>query len=115
MRALYRRADAFLLTPVNAGRSFEGFGIAYLEAGAFGKPVIGSLGCGATEAIEDGVTGFLAPQNDPAVVADRLATILGDPRLAARLGEAGRQRAEAQTWTAVAGRYLDLYEQAARH
>jgi glycosyltransferase involved in cell wall biosynthesis len=114
LRDLYRRADAFLLTPVNAGRSFEGFGIAYLEAGAFGKPVVGSLGCGAAEAIENGVTGFLAPQHDPAAVADRLATLLGNPQLATQLGEAGRQRAEAQTWTAVARRYLDLYEQAAR-
>jgi glycosyltransferase involved in cell wall biosynthesis len=114
LRSLYRQADAFLLTPVNSGRSFEGFGIAYLEAGAFGKPVVGSDGCGAAEAIEDGVTGLLAPQNDDAGVADRLATILGDSALAARLGEAGRQQAASQTWSAVARRYLDVYEQAAR-
>src|SRR5262249_43637014 len=59
LRAFYRRSDLFLLTPVNVGSSFEGFGIAYLEAGAFGKPVVGSLGCGAEEAIEDGITGLL--------------------------------------------------------
>ena len=112
LRAFYRRADLFLLTPVNVGRSFEGFGIAYLEANAFGKPVVGSLGCGAEEAIEDGVNGLLAPQDDEAAIAARAATILSDPNLARRLGEAGRARAEQQTWAAVARQYLELYEQA---
>ena len=32
LRAFYRQADLFLLTPVNSGQTFEGFGIAYLEA-----------------------------------------------------------------------------------
>jgi glycosyltransferase involved in cell wall biosynthesis len=114
LRALYRQADLFLLTPVNSGRSFEGFGIAYLEANAYGTPVLGSSGCGAAEAIEDGVNGLLAPQNDDLAVAERAASILADPRLAARLGEAGRSRAERQTWTLVARKYVDVYEQALR-
>jgi glycosyltransferase involved in cell wall biosynthesis len=54
-RTPYGRADACVLTPVNVGRAFEGFGIAYLEANAYGKPVVGSLGCDSAEAIEDGV------------------------------------------------------------
>ena len=114
LRALYREADLFLLTPVNSGRSFEGFGIAYLEANAYGKPVLGSSDCGAAEAIEDGVNGLLAPQNDDLAVAERAATILADPSLAARLGEAGRAKAERQTWTVVARKYLDVYEQVLR-
>lgn len=114
LRAFYRQADLFLLTPINIGLSFEGFGIAYLEANAYGKPVVGSLGCGAEEAIDDGVTGLLAPQHDEAAVAERAARILADPTLAARLGAAGRARAEASTWLAVARRYLDVYEDVAR-
>lgn len=114
LHALYRQADLFLLTPVNVGQSFEGFGIVYLEAGVYGKPVVGSLGCGAAEAIDDGVNGLLAPQNDDAAIAERAATILADPDLAARLGAAGRRKAEAQRWGAVARRYLDLYEQVLR-
>jgi glycosyltransferase involved in cell wall biosynthesis len=114
LRAFYRRADVFLLTPLNVGRSFEGFGIAYLEANAYGKPVVGSLGCGAEEAIEAGVNGLLAPQGDEDAIADRLATILSDPALALRLGEAGRARAQRQTWGQVAREYLKVYEQAVR-
>jgi glycosyltransferase involved in cell wall biosynthesis len=114
LRAFYRQADLFLLTPINIGRSFEGFGIVYLEANAFGKPVVGSLGCGAEEAIEDGVNGLLAPQHDDLAISERAAAILSDTTLAARLGRAGRARAEKRTWTAVAGDYLKVYEQALR-
>jgi glycosyltransferase involved in cell wall biosynthesis len=112
LAAYYRRADLFLLTPLVVGRSFEGFPIAYMEASAYGKPVVGSLGTSAEEAIVDGVTGLLAPQDDDVLVAERAAAILGDPALAARLGAAGRARAQAQSWEAVARRCLDVYEQA---
>lgn len=115
LRRHFRQADLFMLNPVNTDQGFEGFGMVYLEANAYSKPVIGSFGCGAEDAIDDGVTGFLAPQGDPAAIADRAAAILSDPRLAARLGAAGRARAERQTLGAVARQYLDLYEQALRH
>lgn len=114
LKFIYRQADLFMLTPINVGPSFEGFGIVYLEAGACGKPVVGSYGCGAEDAVEDGITGLLAPQEDDEALAERVGRILGDPALAARLGQAGRARAEAQTWTAVAGRYLELYQRALR-
>jgi glycosyltransferase involved in cell wall biosynthesis len=114
LRSIYRQADLFVLTPVNVGPSFEGFGIVYLEAGAYGKPVVGSHGCGAEDAVHDAVTGLLAPQEDDQAVAECVSRILGDPELAARLGQAGRARAEAQTWTAVAGRYVELYQRALR-
>jgi glycosyltransferase involved in cell wall biosynthesis len=111
LRAFYRQADLFLLTPINIGQNFEGFGIAYLEANAYGTPVVGSAGCGSAEAIEDGVNGLLAPQTDEMAIAERAATILSDPVLARRLGEAGRIRAGQRTWHAVARQYLAAYEQ----
>ena len=114
LRALYQQADLFLLTPVNTGRSFEGFGIAYLEANAFGKPVVGSSGCGAEEAIHNGVTGLLAPQENEAAIAERAARLLADRALAARMGAAGRLWAEARSWRAVVREYVAVYEQALR-
>ena len=110
LATFYRQADLFLLTPVNAGTAFEGFGIVYLEANAYGLPVVGSWGCGAEEAIEDGVTGLLAPQHDVDAIALCAARILGDPAFAASLGAAGRIRANQQTFEAVASQYLQLYE-----
>jgi glycosyltransferase involved in cell wall biosynthesis len=114
LRAFYRQADLFILTPINVNRGFEGFGLVYLEAGAFGKPVVGSADCGAEDAVEDGITGLLAPQHDDAAIAERAATILADPGLAARLGGAGRARAARQTMGAVVRRYLQAYERTLR-
>ena len=42
----------------------EGFGIAILEANAFGIPAIGSKGCGIEDAIDDGETGYLVNVTD---------------------------------------------------
>lgn len=42
----------------------EGFGVAFLEANINGKFVISSLSGGIPEAIKEGITGFLVPEND---------------------------------------------------
>ena len=55
---LYYQSDLFLLTSVNIGCHFEGFGLVFLEAGACGKPVIGTSDCGIEDAIEDGMSFF---------------------------------------------------------
>ena len=39
--------------------SYEGFGIVYLEANLFGKPVIGSRSGGVPDAVLDGVVKLL--------------------------------------------------------
>jgi phosphatidylinositol alpha-1,6-mannosyltransferase len=50
---------------------------------------------------------------DVATVADAVASLLGDPTLARRMGEAGRARVErSHTWPAIAER-LALWLQAA--
>lgn len=108
--ALYRGCDVFVLSPVNSGAAFEGFGLTYLEANAYGKPVVGSLDCGAEDAIEDGVNGYLAPQGDSPALATCILRLLDDPAGAARMGERGRKRAHARDWSHVAGEYLVLYE-----
>ena len=43
----------------------RGFGLVYLEAGSFGKPVIASDTGGVPDAVLDGVTGIVIPQESP--------------------------------------------------
>ena len=89
------------LPPHGAG---EGFGIAYLEAAACAKPsVAGNVG-GAPDAVIDGETGLLVDPDDPVDVAEAIARLLIDDRLAARLGVAARARAEAHAWPVVCTR-----------
>ena len=57
----------------------EGFGIVFLEAMAFGKPVVGS-NCGApAELIRHGENGLLVIPEDPASVAEALVHLLTNP------------------------------------
>ena len=77
-----------------------------------GKPVVGSLDCGAEDAIQDGINGLLAPQGDPAAVAQRILRLLDDPVAARGMGERGRTLALARDWSRVVDEYLTLYEQA---
>ncbi len=110
LKRLYRRADVFLLTPVNINDNFEGFGLVYLEAGACGKPVIGTKGCGAQEAVEDGRTGILVEQNDVDGTAQAVLKLLDDPKLAERMGQAGREKAKLNDWKQVVQKYTDVYQ-----
>jgi phosphatidylinositol alpha-1,6-mannosyltransferase len=88
------------------GRGFagEGFGIAYLEAGAYRKPVVAGRVGGALDSVADGESGLLVDPNDPVAVAQALTLLLLDPELSQRLGEGGRARAEKLSWPAIAAR-----------
>jgi len=111
---LLQRAEVFVHTPVTAeDGGFEGFGIVYLEASASATPVIGSLDCGAEDAIRDGVTGFLVAQEVDAIGA-RLRELLTDADLRARLGSAGRAHAQASVWADNARAVRRLYDAAVR-
>jgi len=108
---LLQRAQVFLHTPVTAADGgFEGFGIVYLEAQACGTPAIGTLDCGAEDAIEHDVSGLLVEQTADAVEAG-LASLLSDPALRSRLGTGGRRRALASSWGRNAEQVLAIYDE----
>jgi phosphatidylinositol alpha-1,6-mannosyltransferase len=111
---LLQRARVFVHTPVTAADGgFEGFGIVYLEASACGAPCIGTLDCGAEDAIVDGETGLLVAQ-DVDAVARALERLLADEGLCAAMGDAGRRHAASQTWASNAERVADIYAEALR-
>jgi len=68
----------------------EGFGLAILEAWAFGLPVVASRAGAIPEVVEHGRTGLLVPPGDPTALADGINALLSDPVLARRLANAGR-------------------------
>jgi len=107
----YQNADVFALPSLSVGGKFEGFGLVFLEASAAGLPVIGTTGSGIEEAIIDGETGLLIPQDNPAILADAILRLLTDPALRAQMGAAGRSYARTQDWSVVAAQLITLYRQ----
>ena len=72
----------------------EGFGIVYLEANMFGKPVIAGKSGGSGEAVLDNETGILAEPTDQYEIISAIEKLLKHPEEARQLGENGRRRVE---------------------
>jgi glycosyltransferase involved in cell wall biosynthesis len=115
---LYRGARVFALPSVQVtcyGREIavsELLGLAGIEAMASGIPVVASRLGGLPEVVEHGVTGFLVEPGNTAELQERLVQVLGDRRLAERLGRNARERfLERFTWDACAERCLAAYSE----
>lgn len=81
---LYRAfvsADVFIMLSENqADGDLEGFGIAILEANAFGLPAIGATGCGIDDAISP-ESGKLVDGNNAEEIVSALKSVLGEREL----------------------------------
>jgi glycosyltransferase involved in cell wall biosynthesis/GT2 family glycosyltransferase len=101
--ALYNAADAFALLS-----DHEAFGLVALEAMACGLPVVVSAGSAFPEFVVEGA-GVLVDPEDTAAAHGSLATLLGDPGLRARMGQAARRHVDgAYGWDTVAERMMAL-------
>jgi glycosyltransferase involved in cell wall biosynthesis len=69
----------------------EPFPLVVLEALAIGAPIVASSTGGHPEAIEDGVTGLLAPPGDTAAFAAAIRRLIEDPDLRSRIASRGRE------------------------
>jgi len=112
----YRQAACVVLPSVyrdmygGETRVPELLGQTLLEAMACGAPVIGTAVASLPEIIEDGVTGFIVPPNDPGALRARICWLLDHPAEASAMGEAGRREVLARfTWPMVVQRCLDIY------
>jgi phosphatidylinositol alpha-1,6-mannosyltransferase len=93
------------------GLDVEGLGIVYLEASATGLPVVAGDSGGAPDAVRPGETGYVVGGRDVDAVADRVATLLGDPELARKMGATGREWVEAEwRWQSQADRMTALLD-----
>jgi len=96
LAALYTGASVFCFPSL-----LEGFGFPVVEAMAHGTPVVTSTGTSTEELVADGAGLAVAPTDDDAI-AEAISRVLADPRLAASLAAAGRERAATYTWDRTA-------------
>jgi len=88
----------------------ESFGIAFLEAWACGKPVIGARVGAIPSVIDEGRDGLLARYQDSGDLASAIQELIADPQRAQQMGEAGRSKVlRRHTWDAVTDRLRTLY------
>ncbi len=94
--------------------SHESFGIPFLEAWSFEKPVIAGDIPTSREIIAHGVDGLCVAQRADAV-ADAIRALLRDPGLRACMGRAGRAKTGLYTWERTLERTEEAYRVAIAH
>ena len=88
----------------------EGLPNVALEASAAGVPVVATAVGGTPEVVADGETGYLVAPGEPEALASKVITLLREPLLRKRMGEAGRERMrEMFSFEAQADAYLKLF------
>lgn len=106
---LYDRCTVFALNSVNdeTHHHFEGFGAAILEANTFGKPAVGSRGCGIEDAIKDGYSGLLAAQRDSRDIASKIEAVLAEYD---SFSTSTKIFSTDFSWEKTAGAYISFYK-----
>lgn len=90
---------------------YESFGMVALEAMACGVPVVASQVGGLAFLVQDGITGFTVPVDEPEALAERLVRCLSEPGLQQQLGQQAARLAKEYAWEKIAARIADLYQQ----
>jgi glycosyltransferase involved in cell wall biosynthesis len=111
LQRYYKACQVFVLPSiVDDTGDTEMLGMVSLEAMRYRKPVVATSVGGVADIVQDGATGLLVEQRDPAALAATIGRLLTDPLLADRLGEDGYQFARDHFgWPAVLGQTLALY------
>lgn len=107
--AYYAVADLYVHPTLN-----DSYGMAPLEAMAFGLPVIVSATpwCGLSQYIRHEQEALLLSQpEDPDELAGSITRILEDDSLRRRLAQGGKDFSLTRGWPEIARQYLDLYHQ----
>lgn len=112
----YRRALCVVLPSVYrtmygaTSRVPELLGQTLMEGMACGAPAICTDVASMPEVVEDGVTGFVVPPNDPASLRVKFEWLRQHPREAAAMGAAAQKRVlERFTWSSVVRKCFEIY------
>ncbi len=90
---------------------YESFGMVALESMACGTPVIASHVGGLIHLVEDGVTGYHVPVDDPKALSNRISSLLKDKSLRYRMGHDAFAFAKKYDWGNISERIIQLYKE----
>ncbi len=104
MLELMNKSDIFVLPSWD-----EAFGVVYLEAMSFKKPVIGTKAEGISEIIVDGENGLLVLPRNSEEIVQKLRYLILNPQKRKEVGEAGFKTVKELTWEKNAKKNLEIY------
>ena len=104
---LLEKSDLFIMPSVIHKKSIEGFGITFIEAASYGKPSIGGIFGGESDAIIEGKTGYLCDGNDLSALYETLSKILNDNNYK-KLGDNALEFSQNFKWDKIVKKYIEL-------
>lgn len=102
LRQFYHGASLFVYPSL-----YEGFGLPPLEAMASGAPVVTTMTSSIPEVV--GNAALMVSPHNAGQIADAMAQVLEQPKLAAELVRAGKERVQKFNWYRVARNTLAIY------
>ena len=110
LQALYQSCDLFV-----APSLYESFGLIYLEAMNYAKPVVACQAGGVPEVVDHQNTGLLVEPASADALAEAIISLLGSPRKLREMGLAARQRVlDRFTYTEMARSFASVYRRTIR-
>lgn len=88
----------------------EGLPMNIVEGMLLSKPVVASCNRGHRELVVPDVTGYMLPPTDAAAFAEKIAALLNDGNLSARMGQAGYKKAQLYADTNVRRELQAVYK-----
>jgi len=109
---LYNMSDVYIMASRQLeNQDVEGFGIVFLDANLFSKPVIGGNSGGIPSAVEHNVSGILVDPESTDEISKTLIKLLTNQELSNRLGSQGMHRALSEfQWPVQAKKIIDVLE-----
>ena len=116
VQAFMADAHIFMLPSVTAANGDqEGTPVSLMEAQSAGLPVLSTWHSGIPEVVLHGETGFLVPEREVAVLADKLLYLIDNPHVCESMGRRGREHVETEFDIRMCDADLvELYEQTVR-
>lgn len=103
----YYSAAEIVVMPSN----YESFGMVALEAMACATPVVATQVGGLQHLVQDGVTGFIVPHNDPDALEEKLTRLICQPDLCKEMALNAVQYARSYSWEMITPQIIELYKE----
>ena len=103
----YYSAAEIVVMPSN----YESFGMVALEAMACATPVVATQVGGLQHLVQDEVTGFIVPHNDPDALEEKLTRLICQPDLCKEMALNAVQYARSYSWEKITPLIIELYQE----